>query len=182
MAIATNQSILRGNIGKMGDIFMRTVNGKTVISKAPKCRTKKSEREIANHSLFQQAAAFAVEAMRDPGLKLHFKNVAKRRKLPNGYTAALSLKLRALRARLKEQVEKESTALIARSVGTPACVHSANHFTRICRDTENTIGDALLTLSMAWRNIERPEFDEKRKEVSRIIVRAQIRQWLIDLT
>ena len=98
MAKATNQSILRGIEGKVGDLVMRTINNRTVVAKAPKRRTKKSLREVENHTVFQSAAAFAVEAMRNPKLKIHFKNVAKKRRLPNAYTAALSVKLKELNA------------------------------------------------------------------------------------
>ena len=178
MAKATNQSILDGIEGKMGDLLMRTVNNKTIISKASKPRSKKSELEKANHSLFQQAAAWAVEAMRTPALKLHFKNVAKKRKLPNGYTAALSLKLKELNAAAMEQRQNLSTTLIHGSVDASASVSNTNYFDKICQDTENIIGDALLTISTAWRNMERRELDEKQKEVLQTIARGQIRQWL----
>ena len=91
MSIATNDSLLKGTRGKLGNLITRSVNGKTIISMAREPERPQTEVQKNNQNQFREASAFAQAAMGDPGIKAYFQKEAEKRKLPNAYTAACLL-------------------------------------------------------------------------------------------
>ena len=95
MAVSHNNPILKKIHGMVGDIIVfRQVRGKTVIQLRPNPSRKQSPLQKGNRNRFAEASSFAMDAMQNPELKEEYTKQAKRLKLPNAYTAALTHKLR----------------------------------------------------------------------------------------
>jgi hypothetical protein len=105
MAKNPSNPLVTGLTGKIGNVIIfKTVRGKTVISAFPRKPDKSTETKAQKETRtrFKIAAAWASAAMKDPKQKKHFEQVAKKRKLPNAYTAALQ---KYLRGDSKSQVQ-----------------------------------------------------------------------------
>jgi polynucleotide 5'-kinase involved in rRNA processing len=133
MAHTVNNPLLKHVRGKMGDTFViKQVGEKTILAAAPRRITTESPLQKANRSQFREATLYAKQAQSDPELREHFRAEAQRRKLPNPYTAALSFKLREMKAaRLltshltgqhEEQQLQETVSNAAETVSTAAKV------------------------------------------------------------
>jgi hypothetical protein len=91
MAIAKNNIVTKGLSGMLANrIVFRTFNGKTVVANRPHKPTRQSELQRANRSRFRDATAFAHAAMHDPQKKAYYWEKARKLKLPNAYTAAIT--------------------------------------------------------------------------------------------
>jgi hypothetical protein len=97
MAIVTDNDLtlgLRGRVGKY--LVFRTVGGKTIASHAPRRPDprKQSDAQRKTRATFREAAAWAVETLRDPEQRRYFELRAKETGLTNAYTAALQERMR----------------------------------------------------------------------------------------
>jgi hypothetical protein len=91
MARSINNILTKGLSGMVGkQLVFRTWNGKTFISVAPKKPKKQSPLQKENRSKFKMATVFAKSMMKDPVKKAEYKEIAKKLKLPNAYTAAIT--------------------------------------------------------------------------------------------
>jgi hypothetical protein len=91
MARSINNILTKGLSGMVGkQLVFRTWNGKTFLSVAPKKPKKQSPLQKENRSKFKLATMFAKTMMKDPAKKAEYKDIAKKLKLPNAYTAAIT--------------------------------------------------------------------------------------------
>lgn len=98
MATIDNNIITKGLRGMIGDIIVfRQVRGKTVLANRPRKPRVQSALQKQNRQLFRRATSFARVAMRDPEKKEYYRNMAGKMRLPNAYTAALTIHLRKIR-------------------------------------------------------------------------------------
>ena len=185
MSIATNQSLLRGTHGKLGDLIIREVKGRTIISRLPNPNRPQTALQKRNRNQFKEAAAFAKAAMNDPEIKEYFRREAERRKLPNAYTAAVSFKLKDLKtqAHRKDQPETKGMAALAPEIQhqqTGEAIHTkeVNAFIQSYSHYLDPLNEALEKISLSWRNLEGLEIDDTQKEVMQTAVRLQIQQTL----
>jgi len=82
-------SPFEGMRGTLGDLVFRTWNGKThVYAKSTKPRPQ-SEAQKKNRDKFREASFKATLLLSDATLYQHYMLEAKRKQLPNAYTAAL---------------------------------------------------------------------------------------------
>jgi hypothetical protein len=186
MSIATNESLLKGTRGKIGNLISRSVNGKTVISRAPEPDRPQTEAQINNQNQFREASAFAQAAMGDPGIKAYFQREAEKRKLPNAYTAALSFKLKDLKTSVQQKNQQSEvnkvTGLSPESkhleAGDIMNVEQVEQFKQLYSTMIDTLDAALAKISTVWRNIERLNADKTQKEVMQTALRLQIHETL----
>jgi hypothetical protein len=90
MAIIRSNVITNAFSGSIGHIVFRQLRGKTVISNKPARVEKQSKQQRENRSRFKSAAAWAKAQMLDENKKAYYWRKAKKLKLPNAYTAAVS--------------------------------------------------------------------------------------------
>ena len=90
MAISKDNIITEGLSGMLGPIVFRTLNGKVIMANRPRKPTRESELQRANRRRFRNATAFAHAAMKDPEKKEYYWAKARKLKLPNAYTAAIT--------------------------------------------------------------------------------------------
>jgi hypothetical protein len=92
MAVVQNNPIVEGLSGQFGSLVFRQVRGKTLMAPMPKVNKKKkqSEAQRATRSKFRLATQFARKAMNNPEQKQYYVVKAKKLKLPNAYTAAIT--------------------------------------------------------------------------------------------
>ena len=100
MAIVRTNNVLRGISGSMGNIVIRNMRGKTIVSSKVRSQRKESPLQNENRMKFKLASGYAKCAMLDPDKKAYYWRKAKKLKLPNAYTAALSDYMR--RGEIKE--------------------------------------------------------------------------------
>jgi hypothetical protein len=186
MSIATNGSLLKGTRGKIGNLISRSVNGKTVISRAPEPDRPQTEAQKNNQNQFREASAFAHAAMEDPGIKAYFKHEAEKRKLPNAYTAALSFKLKDLKTSAQQQNQPSKanglTGLPPESkhqeVGHVTHSEQIEQFRQLFGTMIDPLDTALEKVSTVWHNVERMNIDKTQKEVMLTALRLQIHETL----
>lgn len=97
MAIVSNNDLTLGLRGRVGKYFVfRTVRGKTVASHSPRRPDprKQSDAQRKTRAAFREAAAWAVQTLRDPEQRRYFERRAKDLGLPNSYTAAVQQRMR----------------------------------------------------------------------------------------
>ena len=107
MAIVDNNDLTRGLRGKVGKFFVfRSLRGKTIASHAPRKPDprKQSAAQRQTRTMFREAAAWAVQVLRDPKKKQFYQDRAMELALPNAYTAAVRAYLR----KTTETEERES--------------------------------------------------------------------------
>jgi hypothetical protein len=91
MAISRNNLFTRGASGTVGgNMVFRSWNGKTYICSSPSKPRKQSPIQRENRLKFKMATNFAKAMMKDPAKKEEYKQLAKKMKLPNAYTAAIT--------------------------------------------------------------------------------------------
>jgi hypothetical protein len=91
MAISRNNPLTRGASGSVGGTMVfRSWNGRTYISAKPQKPKKQSAVQKENRLKFKMATLYAKSMMKDPGKKEEYKRIAKKMKLPNAYTAAIT--------------------------------------------------------------------------------------------
>ena len=91
MAISANNPLTRGLSGMFGDILVfKTLRGKTILANRPRSPRRQSALQRENRLRFREAAQFAKAAMGDPQKKEYYWVKARKLKLPNAYTAAIT--------------------------------------------------------------------------------------------
>ena len=91
MAISKNNPITRGLSGMLGGtVVFRNFHGKTIMAKRPTRTGKQSELQRENRNRFREATVFAKASVKDPQKKAYYEDKAKKMKLPNAYTAAIT--------------------------------------------------------------------------------------------
>jgi hypothetical protein len=90
MARVKNNDLTKGLTGKFGDIMFRQIGRRTYAFPAPRRPKKESEKQRSNRNKFKEATQFAQLAMKDEARKAYYKKLAKKLKLPNAYTAAIT--------------------------------------------------------------------------------------------
>jgi hypothetical protein len=91
MAVSKNNPLVHGASGMIGGtVVFRTWNGKTYMYNRPKKPTKQSVQQKENRLRFKMATMFAKSMMKDPQKKAEYQEIAKKQKLPNAYTAAIT--------------------------------------------------------------------------------------------
>lgn len=93
MAVVTNNIFTQGLTGTIGgDMVFRTLRGKTVVSMRPPEEgvREASEQQRATRLNFKRATVYAKAAMLDPQRKSYYQRRARKLKLPNAYTAAIT--------------------------------------------------------------------------------------------
>jgi hypothetical protein len=91
MAIVRKNNFLKGARGLVGDnMVFKSWNGKTYLFSKAQPAKKQSQKQKENRSRFKEATLFAKSMMSDPQKKAEYKRIAKRLKLPNAYTAAIT--------------------------------------------------------------------------------------------
>jgi hypothetical protein len=101
MATIRTNPLIEGLSGMLGQsIVFKNLHGKTIITNRPSPPKKQSEQQKANRSKFRQATYYAKAAMLDAEKKAYYQRKAKKLKLPNAYTAAITDYMRPIK--LKE--------------------------------------------------------------------------------
>jgi hypothetical protein len=91
MAIVSSNPIINGLSGMLGrTVVFKTLRGKTIMANRPCSPKTQSAEQKANRSKFKDASAYAKAAMLDPAKKEYYWKKAKKMKLPNAYTAAIT--------------------------------------------------------------------------------------------
>jgi hypothetical protein len=90
MAIVQNNLVTKGFSGSFGSIVFKQLRGKTIIASKPDKVLKQSKLQRENRTRFKAASAWAKAQMLDADKKAYYLQKAKKLKLPNAYTAAVS--------------------------------------------------------------------------------------------
>lgn len=91
MALVTTNPIVNGLSGMLGKtIVFKSLRGKTIVASRPRPAKTQSEQQQQNRNKFRQAAYWAKTILRDPQQKSYYQHRAKKLKLPNAYTAAIT--------------------------------------------------------------------------------------------
>lgn len=90
MATLQLNSIIKGMRGSLGNAVLRQVGNRTILSCKPRVPKKQSEQQRINREKFKVASAFAKNILKDPQKKAYYLQKAKKLKLPNAYTAAVT--------------------------------------------------------------------------------------------
>jgi hypothetical protein len=91
MAIVTTNPIVNGLSGMLGQtLVFKILRGKTIVASRPRPAKTQSEQQRQNRSKFRQAATWAKTMLHDPQQKTYYQQQAKKLKLPNAYTAAIT--------------------------------------------------------------------------------------------
>ncbi len=96
MAIIKNNMLTAKISGMVGRTAVyKQLRGKTILAARPRKPRCESDLQRKNRLSFRTAAAYAKAAMLDPQKKEYFWKMARKMKLPNAYTAAISAYRRA---------------------------------------------------------------------------------------
>ena len=91
MAKLSKNSPLNGISGTLGgDLLFSQMGGKTIVSMKPQTCKKSSSAQKKTRGKFKEATEFSKAQMKDPARKEYYRKIAKRLKLPNAYTAAIT--------------------------------------------------------------------------------------------
>jgi hypothetical protein len=90
MAVIQINSVAKGLSGSLGRLVFRQLRGKTILAGKPDKVTKQSALQRENRVRFKLASAWAKGQMLDADKKAYYWRKAKKLKLPNAYTAAVS--------------------------------------------------------------------------------------------
>jgi hypothetical protein len=91
MAIVKNNHVVKGLSGQYGDMIFRQFRGKTFVTPKPSIMpAKQSEKQRDNRAKFKLATEFAKKMMSQTDSKAYYARKAKKLKLPNAYTAAIT--------------------------------------------------------------------------------------------
>jgi len=98
MATVRTNPILNGLSGMLGKtIVFKNLRGKTIMANRPSPPQKQSEQQKTNRSKFRDASCWARMILLDPQKKDYYLKKAKKLKLPNAYTAAITDYMRSPR-------------------------------------------------------------------------------------
>jgi hypothetical protein len=91
MATVSTNPLVNGLSGMLGrTIVFKNLHGKTIMASCPRPPTKQSEQQKINRTKFKQASFWAKGVLKDPLKKEYYQRKAKKLKLPNAYTAAIT--------------------------------------------------------------------------------------------
>jgi len=91
MPAVTHNIILQGISGKLGNIVVRQLKGKTIVQAAPIRKAPATPGELANRETFKKAVAYAKEARQDSAVWEIYTTEAKRRGgTSNAFAVAVS--------------------------------------------------------------------------------------------
>ncbi|MBT1703170.1 hypothetical protein [Chryseosolibacter indicus] len=90
MATIRINPLLKGMKGSIGGIMVRQVGKRTILSGKPSAPRKQSVLQKSNRDKFREATRFAKHILQDPQKKSYYQQRAKKLKLPNAYTAAIT--------------------------------------------------------------------------------------------
>lgn len=91
MAVLQNNVLLHGISGMLGgSILFKNMNGKTIVARRPALPSRQSEQQRVNRGKFREASAWAKATLLDAEKKAYYQRKAKKMKLPNAYTAAIT--------------------------------------------------------------------------------------------
>jgi hypothetical protein len=94
MAVMKN-SLMQGISGALGTLLFRNVQGRIIVSARPSAlsrsrKLRQSPVQKLNRDRFREASRYAKQMMSDPAMSEHYWQIARKLKLPNGYTAAIA--------------------------------------------------------------------------------------------
>jgi hypothetical protein len=113
MATVQVNPIINGLSGMLGrTIVFKNLRGKTIVTSCPRPPKKQSEQQRINRSKFRQATYYARTAMLDEAKKAYYQKKAKKLKLPNAYTAAITDYMRSPQLKEIKRTDKEVTYLV----------------------------------------------------------------------
>jgi hypothetical protein len=91
MAISYNNVITKHFHGRIGDVVLRWVAGKSVMSKRPDCsKVVKSAAQLANQAKFGKASEYSKAVKNDPQRSEDYREKKKKTKYKDVYHAAMS--------------------------------------------------------------------------------------------
>lgn len=90
MARVKDNDITHGLSGKFNAILFKSYRGKTFAYPEPRKPTKQSEEQRKNRDRFRMASKYARGMMANAEQKTYYQKLAKKLKLPNAYTAAIT--------------------------------------------------------------------------------------------
>ena len=91
MAISYNNVITKHFHGRIGDVVLRWVAGKSVMSKRPDCsKVVKSSAQLENQKSFAKAVTYSKAVKNDPKLSEDYSEKKKKTKYKDVYHAAMS--------------------------------------------------------------------------------------------
>jgi len=90
MAAVRTNPIVNGLSGMLGGMVFKNLRGKTFVSKSPQPPQRQSVQQKANRSKFRDASEWAKKVVLDADKKAYYQKKAKKLKLPNAYTAAIT--------------------------------------------------------------------------------------------
>jgi hypothetical protein len=91
MAISYNNVITKHFRGRVGDVVLRWVAGKSVMSKRPDCsKVVKSAAQLANQARFAKASKYSKAVKNDPQRSKDYSEKKKKMKYKDVYHAAMS--------------------------------------------------------------------------------------------
>lgn len=115
MATVRNNLLVSGLSGMLGNtIVFKKWQGKTLVTSRPRAPRKQSAQQKANRSRFRQATLFARQAMLNAEMKAYYQAKAKKLKLPNAYTAAITDYMRSPQVKKTNIVGNRVTYSIAK--------------------------------------------------------------------
>jgi hypothetical protein len=94
MAVMKN-SLMQDISGALGTLLFRNVQGRIIVSARPSelprsWKRRQTPIQKFNRDRFREATHYAKAMMRDPAMKEYYWQIARKLKLPNGYTAAIA--------------------------------------------------------------------------------------------
>ena len=90
MAIIQTNALVKGLSGSLGKLVFRQYGSKTILAGKGRSSRKQSAWQQENRNRFKCASAYAKAAMLNADKKAYYWHKAKKLKLPNAYTAAVS--------------------------------------------------------------------------------------------
>jgi hypothetical protein len=102
MATLSGNSPVQGMKGSLGELVFRSYHGKTVVTTKPSIlrSSKQSELQQLNRFKFRDASRYAKTMIRDDAMKEYYSRKAKKMKLPNAYTAAITDYMRKIKVEI----------------------------------------------------------------------------------
>ena len=90
MAISRTNTPVKGFSGSLGNLVFRQYGDKTILSRKGRTPCKQSIQQRENRDRFKHASTWAKLMMLNADKKAYYAHKAKKLKLPNAYTAAIS--------------------------------------------------------------------------------------------
>jgi hypothetical protein len=91
MARVASNLLIDGLSGMLGkSLVFKNLRGKTIVTHAPAAPKRQSDQQKINRGKFREASMWAKEVLLDPQAKAYYQLKARKLKLPNAYTAAIT--------------------------------------------------------------------------------------------